>query len=105
MTTEELSKQFYEKQEELEKTRSNLSILNSIDIWIFGVVIGLVISLITIPGQTSLAFNATYLMFNLAWLTCSFLKIRWNNKIHRLKSEQFKIIDQAIEQEETSNAE
>lgn len=100
MTTEELSKQFYKKQEELEKTRSNLSILNSIDIWIFGVVIGLVISLITIPVKTSFMFNAVYLVFNLVWFTCSLLRIHWNKKIRRLKSEQVGLIDQAINQED-----
>lgn len=105
MTTEELSKRFYEKREELQKTRSNLSTVRWNALGIDGVVIGLAISGLTIHGKVSAVYYGFWLVFIIASLLCSYLEIRWEKKIRRLKNEMVGIIDQAVEQEETNDAE
>lgn len=105
MTTKELSKQFYEKREELEKTRSNLSTVRWNALGIDGVVIGLAISGLTIHGKASAVYYGFWLVFIIASLLCSYLEMRWEKKARRLKDEMIRIIDLEIEQEKTSNAE
>lgn len=100
MTTEELSKQFYEKQHELEHTSSNLSTVRRNALWIDGIVIGLAIGGLTIHGGMSAVFYGFWLVFIIASLLCSYLEMRWEKKIRRLKSEQVGLIDQAINQED-----
>lgn len=100
MTTEELSKQFYEKQHELEHTSSSLSRVRWNALWIDGIVIGLAIGGLTIHGETSAVFYGFWLVFIIASLLCSYLEMRWEKKIRRLKSEQAGLIDQAINQED-----
>ena len=105
MTTEELSKQFYEKQHGLEHTSSKLSTVRWNASWINGVLIGLAISGLTVHGKMSAVFNGFWLTFIIASLLCSYLEIRWEKKIRHLKNEMVGIIDQAVEQEETNDAE
>lgn len=104
MTAEELSKQFYEKQHELEHTSSKLSTVRWNALWIDGVVMGLAIGVLTINGKMSAVFYGFWLVFIIASLLCSYLEIRWGKKIRRLRSEQVGLIDQAINQEDGENA-
>lgn len=100
MTTEELSKQFYEKQHELEHTSSNLSAVRWNSSWINGVLIGFAVGDLTTHGKYPVVFYAFLLVFIIASLLCSYLEMRWEKKIRRLKSEQVGLIDQAINQED-----
>lgn len=104
MTTQELSKQFYEKQHELEHTSSNLSAVRWNSSWINGVLIGLAVGNLTTHGKYPVVFYAFLLVFIIASLLCSYLEIRWGKKIRRLRSEQVGLIDQAINQEDGENA-
>lgn len=100
MTTQELSKHFYEKQHELEHTSSNLSAVRWNSSWINGVLIGLAVGDLTTHGKYPVVFYAFLLVFIIASLLCSYLEVRWEKKIRRLRSEQVGLIDQAINQED-----
>lgn len=100
MTTQELSKKFYEKQHELEHTSSNLSAVRWNSSWINGVLIGLAVGALTTHGKYPVVFYAFLLVFIIASLLCSYLEVRCEKKIRRLKSEQAGLIDQAINQED-----
>lgn len=104
MTTQELSKQFYEKQHELEHTSSNLSAVRWNSSWINGVLIGLAVGDLTTHGKYPVVFYAFLLVFIIASLLCSYLEVRWEKKIKRLKDKQIRLIDKAINQEDGENA-
>lgn len=75
MTAEELSKQFFEKQEELEETGKNLSVLNTNSNFIYGALMGFALSMLTLQVHANTAFSVLYLGFTIASIVCIVLEI------------------------------